>query len=81
MDAAQLEAATPKWQRIQALHAFSKSTGRSLLDMAFQFCRGTPAVGLTLLGMRTESHLSANLRYFQAAPLSAAEYTALRNVQ
>ena len=79
LDVAQLKAATPKWQRILALRSLSESMGRSLLDVAFQFCRGTPAVSVTLLGMRLENHLSENLRYFQACPLNAEEYMALRH--
>lgn len=81
LDEAQLRAATPKWQRILALRSLSNSTGRSLLDIALQFCRGTPAVGVTLLGMRVENHLRENLRYVQAPPLNAEEYMALRHMQ
>lgn len=81
LDGAQLKAATPKWERILALRSLSKSTGRSLLDIALQFCRGTPAVSVTLLGMRVETHLRENLRYFQASPLDAEEYMALRHFQ
>jgi aryl-alcohol dehydrogenase-like predicted oxidoreductase len=81
LDAAQLETATPKWQHILALRSLSQSTGRSVLDMAFQFCRGTAAVSVTLLGMRTESHLRENLRYFEGCPLSAEEYTAIRHLE
>jgi aryl-alcohol dehydrogenase-like predicted oxidoreductase len=81
LDGAQLEAVTPKWQRIQALRSLSKSTGRPILDIALQFCRGTPAVSVTLLGMRVESHLRDNLRYVQASPLNAEEYMAVRRLQ
>ena len=81
LDGAQLKAATPKWERILALRSLSESTGRSVLDIALQFCRGTPAVSVTLLGMRIESHLSDNLRYFQALPLNAEVYMALRHLQ
>jgi aryl-alcohol dehydrogenase-like predicted oxidoreductase len=81
LDAVQLKAVTSKWQRIMALRSLSKSVGRSLLDIALQFCRGTPPVSVTLLGMRVESHLRENLRYFHACPLSAEEYLALRHVQ
>jgi aryl-alcohol dehydrogenase-like predicted oxidoreductase len=76
-DQAQLEAATPKWQRIMALRLLSQSMGRSPLDVAFQFSRGTPGVGVTLLGMRVEAHLRENLRYAAAPALSAEEYLAL----
>lgn len=77
LDESQLKAATPKWQRILGLRAYSEAKGRSALDMALQFCRGTPAVSVTLLGMRTESHLRGNLRYVDGNPLSAEEYAAL----
>jgi aryl-alcohol dehydrogenase-like predicted oxidoreductase len=79
LDEAQLKGATPKWQRILALRSQSKSMGRSLLETAAQFCRGTSAVNVTLVGMRVENHLSENLRYFQACPLSADAYMALRH--
>ena len=78
LDRAQLEAATPKWQRILALRSLGEGTGRSLLDMALQFCRGTDGISTTLLGMRTENHLRENLRHFAGSPLSAAEYAAIR---
>jgi aryl-alcohol dehydrogenase-like predicted oxidoreductase len=81
LDGAQLEAATPKWQRILALRSISQGMGRPLLDRAFQFCRGTPGVSVTLLGMHTESHLQENLGYLQAPALNAQEYEALRQSQ
>jgi aryl-alcohol dehydrogenase-like predicted oxidoreductase len=81
LDGAQLKAATPKWQRILALRSLSNSMGRSMLDVALQFCRGTDAISVTLLGMRVENHLRENLRYLQAGPLDAAEYMALRHLQ
>jgi aryl-alcohol dehydrogenase-like predicted oxidoreductase len=81
LDEAQLKAATPKWQHILALRSLSKSTGRAPLDIALQFCRGTSAIGVTLLGMRVESHLRDNLRHVQACPLNAEEYMALQNLK
>jgi aryl-alcohol dehydrogenase-like predicted oxidoreductase len=78
LDRAQLEAATPKWQRILTLRSLSERSNRSVLDMALQFCRGTPGVSVTLLGMRTEAHLRDNQRYFEAGRLSAEEYMAIR---
>lgn len=80
LDEAQLRAATPKWQRILALRSFGEGKGRSALDIALQFCRATPAVTVTLLGMRVDTHLRDNLRYFEGAPLSSEEYTTLRNL-
>lgn len=81
LDEAQLKAATPKWQRILAVRSLSKSMGRSALDAALQFCRCTPAVSVTLLGMRVEDHLRENLRYAQAPPLNAEEYRVLRRLK
>jgi aryl-alcohol dehydrogenase-like predicted oxidoreductase len=81
LDGSQLKAATPKWQHIMALRSFSASKDRPVLDIAFQFCRGTPEVTVTLLGMRVESHLHENLRYLEGYPLSTAEYAALRHLQ
>ncbi len=78
---AQLKATSPKWQRILALRPLIKAMGRSMPDVAFQFCRSTPAVGVTLLGMRTENQLRDNLRYLQAPPLTAEEYEVLCDLQ
>lgn len=80
LDETQLQGLTPKWQDILALRSFSKSKGRSALDIAFQFCRATPAVSVTLLGMRVESHLRNNLHYVEGHGLSAEEYSALRKL-
>jgi aryl-alcohol dehydrogenase-like predicted oxidoreductase len=74
MDELQLKASTPKWQQILALRSHGKIMGRSMLDIAFQFCRSTPAVSVTLLGMRVEAHLNDNLRYVHGSPLTAEEY-------
>jgi aryl-alcohol dehydrogenase-like predicted oxidoreductase len=41
----------------------------------------TPGISVTLLGMRSETHLRENLRHFQARPLDAEEYVAVRRVQ
>ncbi len=78
LDVAQLAAATAKWQRIQELRAVSQGMSRSLLETALQFCRSTPAVSVTLLGMRLEEHLRENLRYYQGKPLNDGEYRLLQ---
>jgi aryl-alcohol dehydrogenase-like predicted oxidoreductase len=75
--AIELSAATPKWQRVMALRSLCAAMGRSVLDSALQFCRATPAVSVTLLGMRNEAHLRHNLDYARRAPLSQEEYMAL----
>ena len=81
LDATQLRATTPKWERILELRTLASSTDRTVLDMALQFCRATAGVSVTLLGMRTASHLDENLRYYAARPLSATEYTAIRQLK
>jgi len=81
LDEAHLKQATPKWQTILALRDYAVRTNRPLLDIAFQFCRGNPAVSVTLLGMRVESHLRDNLRYLDGQPLSTEEFEALRQLR
>jgi aryl-alcohol dehydrogenase-like predicted oxidoreductase len=81
IDEAQLKTATPKWERILALRSFSRQAGRSLPDLALQFCRGTPGVSVTVLGMHLERHLQDSLRYVKSPPLSPEEYAALRRIQ
>jgi aryl-alcohol dehydrogenase-like predicted oxidoreductase len=78
LDDSQLQVVTPKWQHILALRSFSTRMGRSILDLAFQFCRDSPAVSVTLLGMHVADHLRDNLRYVQASHLTADEYRTLR---
>jgi aryl-alcohol dehydrogenase-like predicted oxidoreductase len=81
LDEAQLRQMTPKWQDIVALRAFAERSGRSVLDIAFQFCRGNPAVSVTLLGMRIEEHLRDNLRYLDGQPLGPGEFAALQQLR
>lgn len=81
LDEAHLREATSKWRTILALHEYAARINRPLLDIAFQFCRGNPAVSVTLLGMRLESHLRDNLRYLDGSPLGAAELDALRQLR
>jgi len=80
LDASQLQAATPKWPRIMALRTFARDAGRSPTDLALQFCRGTPGVSITLLGMRTEEHLRGNLGHLARPALDARQYAALSAV-
>jgi aryl-alcohol dehydrogenase-like predicted oxidoreductase len=71
---AELQAQTPKWERILAYRRLAEQQGRPVLEMALQFALRAPAISVTLLGMRTESHLAANLRYYAAPSLTDAEY-------
>jgi aryl-alcohol dehydrogenase-like predicted oxidoreductase len=80
-DAAQLEEMTPKWRRILALREFGSTSGRSVLETALQFCRSSPGVSVTILGMRTPQHLRDSLQNLAAPPLRADEYAALRGLR
>lgn len=81
LDAEQLKATTPKWKRILALRSFSQRAGRPVLEVALQFCRATPGISVTLLGMRLETHLRDSLRHAEARALTAAEFAALRQLE
>ena len=81
IDEAQLKTTTPKWKHILAIRSFSGEKGRAAMDIALQFCRCTPGVSVTILGMRIESHLRDNMRFLDSRPLSAEEHTALLHLQ
>ena len=81
IDEAQLKTTTPKWKHISAIKSFSGEKGRTAMDIALQFCRSTPSVSVTILGMRIESHLRDNLSYLVGAPLTDDEYTMLRQLK
>ena len=71
---------TPKWPTIVACQRLAEENQRALLEMALQFVLGTEAVTTTLLGMRTQTHLTENLRYASAPGLSPAEWDPLRAI-
>lgn len=62
-----------KRDEIQSYAHLAEQSSRSLPELALQFVRGVEGVCVTLLGMRTETQLSANLRLLAADPLSARE--------
>ena len=70
----ELQALTPKWKQILAFHEQAKGSGRPILEMALQFSLCAPHAAVTLLGMRTEQQLRANLRYSAGVPLSTEEF-------
>lgn len=80
LDEETLRRATPKWRQINALHRFSSDARRPLLDIALQFCRSTPGVSLTLIGMHTERHLRDSLEYAAGNGLDASEFATLRQL-
>lgn len=76
---AELQATTPKWPQILAYREIARQENRPLLEIALQFALRAPAISVTLLGMRTESHLAANLAYYAASPIRAELYHTLRS--
>jgi len=77
----QLKEQTPKWPRILTCRSLADQHGRSLLDIALQFSLSINQISVTLLGMRTESHLRANLKYLASPPLSETEVRAFATAQ
>lgn len=78
---AELKAQTPKWPQILAFRQIAAQQNRSILEMALQFALRSPAISVTLLGMRTESHLTENLHYYAASPLTQVEFAAVTSAQ
>lgn len=77
----ELKERTPKWPQIFAYRQIASERGRPLLEMALQFCLRAPGISVTLLGMRTESHLMDNLRFYSAHPLAEEEYAEIMSVR
>lgn len=73
----QLQEKTSKWQQILTYRQLAEQQGRPLLEMALQFSLSIRPITVTLLGMRTEAHLRANLAYLTAPHLSEAETRSL----
>ncbi len=65
-------------RRVAGYKRLAESQGRSLPELALQLVLKQEPITVTLLGMRTDDHLTGNLRYFAAAPLAPAELQALR---
>jgi aryl-alcohol dehydrogenase-like predicted oxidoreductase len=57
--------------------AIADELQRPLLQLALGYAISQPGVAVTLLGLRTEAHLHANLRHFAALPLAEHERKAL----
>jgi aryl-alcohol dehydrogenase-like predicted oxidoreductase len=70
----ELKEATPKWPQVLAYRRLAAQRGRPILEMALQFALRVPPISVTLLGMRTEAHLTENLRAYAASPLTESEY-------
>ena len=81
LHADQLRAKTEKWQQILAYREIAAQSGRSLHEMALQFSRSIRPITVNLLGMRTAAHLSTNLGYLAAPPLSDPERTAITSIR
>jgi aryl-alcohol dehydrogenase-like predicted oxidoreductase len=77
---ATLREITPDWPDILRLRASARELGRPILEVALQFSLATPAVSVTILGMRSSAHLARNLRYCSAPALTAEEMAILAQV-
>jgi aryl-alcohol dehydrogenase-like predicted oxidoreductase len=73
----QLKELTPKWPQITKYRDLAQQHGRPILEMALQFSMSLRPITVNVLGMRTESHLRANLAYLAAPALSVAEAKSL----
>jgi aryl-alcohol dehydrogenase-like predicted oxidoreductase len=65
-------------RRMAAYQRLADRQGRSLPELALQFVLSQEPITVTLLGMRTDEHLAANLRYLAAPALSPAELKELQ---
>jgi aryl-alcohol dehydrogenase-like predicted oxidoreductase len=70
---ADLRAIEPKWERVLQIRRLAEQAQRSPLEAALQFSLGVERISVTILGMRTQQHLAANLEYYAAEPLSNKE--------
>jgi aryl-alcohol dehydrogenase-like predicted oxidoreductase len=68
-----LRAIEPKWERVLQIRRLAEQMQRSPLEAALQFSLSIERISVTILGMRTPQHLSANLGYYASKPLSSEE--------
>jgi aryl-alcohol dehydrogenase-like predicted oxidoreductase len=57
----------------------AEHAGRSLSQLALQFVLGLDGIAVTLLGMRTDEHVLANVRDLVVPPLGQEVMHALRD--
>lgn len=67
-----------KWSEILSYASLAGQLDRTLPELALQFVRSVEGVTVTLLGMRTEAQLAANLRLLAAPALAPTDLIALR---
>ena len=68
-----LRAIEPKWQRVLRIRQLAERMRRSPLEAALQFSLSIEKISVTILGMRIPQHLTANMQYYSATPLSHEE--------
>jgi aryl-alcohol dehydrogenase-like predicted oxidoreductase len=68
-----LRAIEPKWQRVLRIKQLAERMRRSPLEAALQFSLSIENISVTILGMRIPQHLTANMQYYSATPLSHDE--------
>lgn len=70
---AELRATEPQWERALQIKRLAGQMQRSALEAALQFALSIERISVTILGMRTPEHVSTNLQYYAAKPLSNEE--------
>jgi aryl-alcohol dehydrogenase-like predicted oxidoreductase len=70
---ADLRAVEPQWERALQIRRLAEQMQRSPLEAALQFSLSIESVSVTILGMRTPEHVTANLQHYAAKPLSIEE--------
>lgn len=67
-------------ESVLGYHEFAAHADRTLREIALQFVRDTDGVGVTLVGMRTPTHVAECLRDLSGVPLSIEERGRLREL-
>ena len=70
---ADLRAVEPQWERALQIRRVAGQLQRSPLEAALQFALSIGHISVTILGMRTPQHVTTNLQYYAAQPLSDEE--------
>ena len=72
-----LRAVEPQWERAMQIRRVADQLRRLPLEAALQFALSIERISVTILGMRTPGHVTTNLQYHAARPLSEDEQRAL----
>jgi aryl-alcohol dehydrogenase-like predicted oxidoreductase len=70
---AELRATEPQWERALQIKRLAGQMQRSALEAALQFALSIERISVTILGMRTPTHVATNLQHYAAKALSDEE--------